>query len=114
MGYTTYTPINLGSGHPSAGVNQTIVVIRPDSNAFMTIYITNTDNSNFENISVAIKPKTDVLDDQHWIAYNTPVDPSRLFVLANIGLGPNDQVIVSSENGNASFNVSGYFFTNYA
>ena len=113
---TYYTPILLGTGQPDAGFTQTIVYVRPDSNAYMTIYITNTDSINYEFISVAIKPASDPdpneILDQNWIAYNTPVYPSRLFVLANIGLGPNDQVIVSSQNGNATFNVTGNYFTN--
>lgn len=113
---TYYTPILLGTGQPDAGYTQTIVYVRPDSNAYMTIYITNTDSENYEFISVAIKPASDpdpnTILDQNWIAYNTPVYPSKLFVLANIGLGPNDQVIVSSQNGNATFNVTGNYFTN--
>ena len=113
MGFTIYTPILLGTGQPDAGMNQTIVTIRPDSNAYMNIYITNTDSENYEFIKVAVKPGADDLADQHWIAYDTPIYPSKLFVLADIGLGPSDEVVVSSQNGYATFNVTGNYFTNY-
>ena len=118
---TSYRPNILGQARPAAGQVQTLVILRPDQNGYCHIRIANISNDTPDTIKVVIKKAGDSdslsdpssTDDSHYLAYNTLLPPNNLFVLPNIGLEPQDQVLVYSENGVVDFNCTGATFLNF-
>ena len=118
---TTYRPNILGQAQPLAGQPQTLVILRPDQNGYCNISVTNISDTTEDYVRVVIKRGGDSdslsdptsTDDSHYIAYDTPSPPNKFFYLPNIGLEPQDQVIVYSQNGVVSFSCTGATFINY-
>jgi len=111
MAETVYDPALLGGGQPLPGENLIVVIARPEYGYYVNIIVSNVDTgANSDFARVAVLPAGSVLDDTHWICYDTEVLPNQFFTLPNIGLGPQDQVIASSQNGYLSINVTGNKF----
>lgn len=112
MSETVFDPTLLGSGRPAAGQDLVVVVARPEFGYYVNIIITNINPITTDFATIAVVPAGVVPGSECYIAYQTPVIESQLTVLANVGLGPQDQIIVSSTFGFLNFNVTGNRFYN--
>jgi hypothetical protein len=110
---TTYDPALLGGGKPLPGQNLVIVVARPEFGYYVNIHVSNTNNFADDFARVAVVPAGATLGPEHWISFDTRVPSRQLYILPNVGLGGQDQVIASSQNGYLSFNVTGSKFFNF-
>lgn len=107
MSSTYYTPAILGSGQPNPGEILTIYTARPNQTVWCNTFISNLDSSVTDYVSMAIKPGAAQLLDVNYILWNTELPPNGIIMLPQFGLGPSDQIIASSQNGVAAFNISG-------
>lgn len=110
MSETVYDPTLVGGGKPNPGEELVIVVARPNLAYYVNIHVANTNSGTEDYSKVAVVPAGETLGPKHWISFDTVVTPNNLYILPNIGLGPQDQVIVSSTNGFLTFNVTGNKF----
>jgi hypothetical protein len=110
MSESAYEPTLLGSGQPPAGESLIVVVARPEFGYYVNVIISNISNDTVDLASIAVVPAGVVPGPQCFIAFETPVIFNQLTVLANVGLGPQDQIIVRSEFGFLNFNVTGNKF----
>lgn len=110
MTETVYDPSFLGGGKPLPAEELIIVVARPEYGYYVNIIVSNTNSGSKDYSRVAVVPAGSALAPEHWISFDTPVHPNFFYTLPNVGLGPQDTVIVSSTNGYLSFNVTGNKF----
>jgi hypothetical protein len=110
MTETVYDPTLLGGGQPLPSQNLVIVIARPEYGYYVNIIVANLDNSVTDFVRVAALPAGSTLGDQHWLCYDTEVLPNQFFILPNVGLGPQDQIIGSSQYGFLTINVTGNKF----
>ena len=110
MAETEFDPVLLGGGKPNAGENLVIIVARPEFGYYVNIIVTNTSTTTADSARVAVVPAGYTPGDENYICYDTEIAPSYFFTLANVGLGPQDQVIAYSTNGLLTFNVTGNKF----
>jgi hypothetical protein len=107
---TVYDPALLGGGQPLPGQNLVIVVARPEYGYYVNVIVTNVTSTTIDFARVAVLPAGRTLGDEHWVAYDTELLPNQFFILPNVGLGPQDQIIGSSQLGFVSINVTGNKF----
>lgn len=110
---TSYSPTNLGSSRPPGGVDTELGMVYPLQNAYVTLFVANSSDTVTERVRVALMPAGfDPPGEEHWIAYDTPVEPNYMFQLAYIGLDNQARIWVRSESGFATFNAVGNQFIN--
>ncbi len=110
MRETVFEPTLLGSGQPLANTDLILVVARPEFGYYVNIIISNVSYELVDSATVAIVPAGVIPNSECFIAYEIPIQPSQLTMLANVGLGPQDQIIVKSQLGFLNFNVTGNRF----
>ena len=109
---TVFDPTLLGSGQPPAATNLVLVVASTQFAYYVNLIISNTSSELVDSATVAIIPAGVSLNPDCYIAYEIPIQPNLLTVLANIGLGPQDQIVVKSQLGFLNFNATGNKFYN--
>jgi hypothetical protein len=107
MVYQQIDPNLLGSGQPFSEELTQIALIPLDSNAYATVFIANTSNTQTTVVRLAVKNFFENVGAQHYILYDTEIVPQGMLIIPNLGLQSETQVLGYSNNGAATFNVTG-------
>jgi hypothetical protein len=107
MTYATRLPKIVGSAQPSAGVLTSVTVIDNNSNAYGSVFVANVSDSTVETVRLLIRPAEDALGPHQYLLWDTPIEPQGMLIIANIGLQGGAQLMASSAQGQATFNLTG-------
>lgn len=65
----------------------------------------------YDNISIALIPSGDLLEDKHWVAYDVPVYKNYSFYLQVLCFQTGDVIKIRSRAGTTSFTLTGIQFS---
>ena len=107
MTYATLLPKIVGSAQPEAGVLTTVTEIAANSNAYGSVFVANVSDTTVETVRLLVKPTEDPVGPHQYLLWDTPIEPNGMVIIANIGLNGGEQLMASSAQGLATFNLTG-------
>lgn len=105
-------PHLLGSAQPFSGELTQVALIPAGSQAYGTVFISNTSTQTDSRVRLAVKNFFELVDDRHYILYDTLLVAQGMLIIPNLGLQSETQVLAYSDTGDVAFNVTGDKFVN--
>lgn len=96
----------LKEGKPPAGLEISLYQTNPGETSNGTVFCMN-QGTDIDRISIALVPYGTAFNSNCWIAYQSILHYGHSMYLQQIYLGPEDTVVVRSENGTTNFVFTG-------
>lgn len=107
---TDIQPNIYGSSQPVANTWTLVTRLPEDTNGFLNVFIST--QTWLDRVRMVVKPADVEQADQHYVLYDTPIRDGYPVQISNIGMEGNHEILVWSELGETSFNVTGVTLVN--
>lgn len=107
MAYQQVDPSLVGSGQPFSGELTEVAFIPLDQNIHCDVFIANVSTTDNTRVRLAVKNLYLPMEDRFYIVYDAEVVAQGMLIIPRLGLESETQVLAYSDNGLATFTVSG-------